>query len=151
MQPFQVAEFVDRRFDSIDFEHFCQNCAVLLFNRADTKNCFIGFFLYSSCLSKRLTYFIFSTWWRCFRQAGRFRRINIYIRYSKNHNSYLYVKPCLNGQWVCRLSRICHKLWNFSTFTRGNLNISKCSNVVLTSWYWHVIPDFGHRIKSSFF
>lgn len=44
MQPFQVAEFVDWRFDSIDFEHFCQNCAVLLFNRADTKNCFIGFF-----------------------------------------------------------------------------------------------------------
>ena len=43
MQPFQFVEFVDRRFDSIDFEHFCQNCAVLLFNRADTKNSFIGF------------------------------------------------------------------------------------------------------------
>lgn len=154
MQPFQFVEFVDRRFDSIDFEHFCQNCAVLLFNRADTKNSFIGF-CYIPLVSQKD--------WRIsssrhdgdvFDKLVDSGELNIYIymRYSKKITIRISTwKPCLNGQWVCRLSRICYELWNFSTFTRGKFNISKYSNVVITSWYWHVIPDLGHRIKSGFF
>lgn len=102
MQPFQFVEFVDRRFDSIDFEHFCQNCAVLLFNRADTKNSFIGF-CYIPLVSQKD--------WRIsssrhdgdvFDKLVDSGELNIYIYalFKKNHNSSLYVKPCLNGQSV---------------------------------------------------
>ena len=69
MQPFQFAEFVDRRSDSIDFEHFRQNCAVLLFNRADTKTVLLVFVIFLLSLKKTDVFHlldmmaVFSTSW----------------------------------------------------------------------------------------